>query len=248
MHHKWQQIFLSFFILLTSNHSAFADLIELPEDELARETVLPVFDKRMVVRNRTVTTEKRFELGGGIGLNASEPLYEQMSFNLYGTYHFSEVHGVNVFATFVSDELSQAGKDLKAGKGLIGPAFDASRAPNLESLMFVNYQFTAYYGKMSVTKKTTMNLSLYGLLGVGLANWSDASEFAADFGVGQKLYLNKNFGLRFDLIVAMYLGPDPTNPNSGVSMEPTAQKHASSDFDSNFYFRPFLLGSAFYLF
>jgi len=182
-------------------------------------------------------------------LNSTEPLYEQMAFDLYGTYHLSEVHGVNVFGVMTSTDLSQAGKDLRVGKGLTGGAkYDASLGPALESLYFVNYQFTAYYGKMSITKNSTVNLSLYGLLGVGLANWSDASNFAADFGVGQKLYFSNNFGLRFDLFFAMYTGPDITDPKSGSSMATGGPELGSDNFSSTFYFRPFLLGSAFYIF
>jgi outer membrane beta-barrel protein len=228
----------------------YADVVEFPEEELATESVLPVFDKKSVVRERKIKTEKRFELGGGVGLNLVEPLYEQMVFNLTASYHFDEIHGANLSMYFLRDGLSTAGSDLKAGNGLIDPnTFDASRAPTIESMFFANYQFTAYYGKLSLTKQSTMNLSLYGIAGAGLVNWTDTSTLGLDVGIGQKLYVNKNLGFRLDLMVSMYSGPDPTSPKTaGKQLPAGGAKLDSNQFDSTYYIRPFLTGSVIYLF
>jgi len=237
-------------VMLSAHSFALAQTIEFPEEELATESVLPVFDKTMVVRERTVKTAKRIEVGGGAGLNLVEPLYEQMVFNLTASYHLDELHGFNINSLFLSTGLSAAGEDLKAGNGLVPPnKFDASRAPTVESMFFLNYQFTAYYGKISLAKQTVMNLSLYGTAGVGMVNWSDASEIGLSAGVGQKLYFTPNVGLRLDLMLALYQGPDPTNPNNaGKSLPPTDPIRDSSYFDSTIYIRPFLTGALIVLF
>ena len=222
-----------------------AETIEFAEEELAKESVLPVFSKQVVVRERAVTTAKRFEIGGGVGLNLIEPLYEQLLFNITGAYHLNEVSGINLSAYFLGTGLSSAGEDLKNGKG-INVIFDASLAPQVENMLFANYQFTAYYGKISVTKQSVMNLSLYGLAGVGVVNWSDQTEIGLDFGIGQKLYFTPNFGFRADLTMAIYQGPDVTNPGGDGSLAGTARD--SGDFDSTLYIRPFLTASLIYLF
>ena len=116
-------------------------------------------------------------------------------------------------------------------------------------MMFLNYQFTAYYGKLSLSKQAVMNLSLYGLAGVGLVNWSDAAEVGLNFGVGQKLYFSPNLALRLDLTMAIYRGPDPTSPKTTNNELLTGLEPLGSDqFDTTVYFRPFLAGALVYLF
>ena len=47
-------------IALCMGAHAFAEDIEVPEEELARESTLPVFSKRRAVLNRNVLTAQRF--------------------------------------------------------------------------------------------------------------------------------------------------------------------------------------------
>ena len=228
---------------------AYASTIEFPESELPTETVLPVFDKTVVVRDRRVKTAGKLEVGVGGGLNLAEPLYNQTVFNITSTYHFSETNGVNIFGLFLSSGLSQAGQDLKNGIGLVPPQrFDASLAPTVQDMFFGNYELTAYYGKISLTKQTVMNLSLYGLAGGGLVQWSDHSTFGFDAGIGQKLWFTRDMGLRVDLLVAMYMGPDPTNPDTPNKVLTGGTKLGSSQFSSTYYMRPFMTVDYIYLF
>ncbi len=233
--------------------TARAETIEFSEDELATESVMPVFDKTVVVRERTVKTAGRLELGGGAGLNLAEPLYDQAVFNIVGAYHFDEINGMNLISMFLSSQLSSAGTDLKHGKGL-DPAgsvssFDASKAPTVQNISFVNYQFTAYYGKISITKDFTMNLSLYGFGGLGMVKWTDASNIGLDAGFGQKLYFTPNSALRFDMLLAAYQGPDPTKPHTITgNLLNSDSAMGSSKFDKTTYFRPFMTFGYVFLF
>ena len=242
---KINSIAVASLCFLGSLNTSLADQIEFPEEELATESVLPVFDETVVVRNRKVTVSNRFEIGGGVGLNLLEPLYNNTVFNLSGAYHFDETNGVNFTAVFQQSGLSGNGEDLKEGKG-IDSTFDASRAPSPENYLFGNYQATAYYGKISITKQKAMNLSLYGLLGLGLVQFTDSSEPAVNLGFGQKLYFSENFALRADFSVAGYNGPDPTKPKDGPLTTGGAQL-SSDDFESTFYFRSFLTVGVVYL-
>lgn len=227
---------------------ARAETIEFADEELAQESVLPVFDKTEVVRERAIKTAGRFEIGAGSGLNLVEPLYEQLLFNLTASYHFTELHGVNVIAYMMSTGLSNAGNDLKDGKGL-KQKFDASRAPVVENMIFANYQFTAYYGKINITKQNTMNLSLYGFFGAGMVQWSDKSQFGLDAGIGQKIYFTQNLAARADLNVTLYQGPDPTSPKTtGSLLNPTDPIYDSAQFESTYYIRPMLSLALIYMF
>jgi outer membrane beta-barrel protein len=231
---------------------AHAETIEFPEEELATESVLPVFDKTVVVRQRTVTLANRLEVGIGGGLNLVEPLYSQTVYNFLATYHFDETNGVNLLGLFLSSGLSSAGEDLKNGIGLSnGLTFDASLAPTVQEMVFANYEMNAYYGKFSITKQTVMNLSLYGFAGLGYIGWSDSPTIGGDVGMGQQLYFTPSMGLRADLLLAMYSGPDPTHPKTtGAMQTPTSGggSLSASDFNSTLYFRPFLTFSFIYIF
>lgn len=243
--HLQHLIFVFLLALFVTSMTTAADEIALPEEELARESVLPVFDKTMVVRNRAITTEGRFEAGLQTGLNLLEPFYGSLVYGVGGSYHFSETHGVNFSALFLNSTLSSNAKDLQAGKGLQGSnTFDVSRAPNVDNILFANYQLTAYYGKISVTKTKAMNLSLYGLAGAGLVNWSDKISPGLNVGFGQKLYITKNWAIRADLTMAIYRGPDPTSRDlqaGGGTLD-------SGAFDQTIYFRTFLTAGLAYLF
>lgn len=236
-------------VFLSAQAGYAADQIEFPEEELATESVLPVFDETVVVRNRAVTVKNRFEVGGGAGLNLLEPLYNNLVFNLSGAYHFDETHGVAVTAMFQQTGLSGNGEDLRDGVGGILNPIDVSLAPSPEYFIFGNYQATAYYGKISITKTKAMNLSLYGLLGAGVVSFGDSTEPALNFGFGQKLYFTNNFALRIDFSVAGYNGPDPTNPKPGIDIGSGGgnPSRTSSDFESQFYLRSFLTAGVVYL-
>ncbi|MEK6555496.1 MAG: outer membrane beta-barrel domain-containing protein, partial [Bdellovibrionota bacterium] len=207
---------------------------------MATESVLPVFDKTVAVRNRLVTTAGRAELGGGLGFNLIEGIYTNTVFHGTASYNFSEEKAVTLFMIMGSSELSNTGKDLKAGRGLSNNTFDATLAPSPEMFITGNYQFTAYYGKFSVSKQKAMNLALYGLAGGGLLTWSDGEMSPVlSAGVGQKFYFNPNFALRADLQMMVYQGPDITSKPLQVG----TGKKDSSYFSDETFFRPFLNAS-----
>lgn len=200
--------------ILFSLASANAEVIEFSNEELAQESVLPIFETIEVVKNRSVVKTGRFEFGAAIGMNLTEALYNNKAWTLQASYHFDESHAVNVFGLFMLSGLSQMGEDLQAGKGLIPPKrFDASLAPHPESFFFANYEFTAYYGKISLAKDFNMNLTLYGIGGLGMVNFGSESKVGANVGLGQKFFLTNKLSLRFDLRLMLYKGPEPTSFN-----------------------------------
>lgn len=199
----------------------FAETVEFPDEELATETVVPVFEKVRSVLNRNVQTEKRFEFGGGMGMALNEPFYNPMNFSGTATYHLTDQHAFNVAATFFMSGLTEYGRQLKAGEGLTGKVFDASKAPAPKWMVLGHYQFTAYYGKISFSRQTVMNLSLFGLAGIGVLQTGGLSNIALDLGFGQNFYFTPRLAARFDLKLLMYNGPDATSRELNTTDNPS---------------------------
>lgn len=223
-------------LLILSSAPAFADDIEFPEEELARETTLPVFDKRRAVLNRNVITTERFEFGLGGGIEMNEPFYNDYMFGLQGTYNFTDVHALNVQGLMWMDGLSNYGDQLKAGTKITGAGggtvyFDAEKAPHPKWAIFGNYQFLAYYGKISLSKQSVMNLNLFALAGLGYINMDSVGVPAINLGLGQNFFFTNNFGVRADLRWLIYQGPDATSQDLSPNRNPSA-----SSFDSRIFY------------
>lgn len=229
----------SFFSLLLVSfcfqQASYAETVEFSVDELATETVLPRFEKTRVVLNRNIETAGHFELGGGLGLALNEPFYNPMQFHLSGTYHIDDLHGINLWGAFFSDGLSQYGEQLKRGEGLsMGESFDASKAPVPSMMALANYQFNAYYGKISLSKQAVANLSLFGTAGLGVLQTGGITNFGANFGFGQNFYLSQNLALRVDLRFLIYHGPDATSQRLRVTDRPAEDAFAKDWFVKTF--------------
>lgn len=228
--------FLLLLIIGLAGLTAVADDIEIPEEELARETTLPVFEKRRAVLNRNVLTAEHFELGGGVGLEMNEPYYSDVMGEVMGTYNINETSAINVQALMWTPGLSSYGEQLKAGGKY--PVFDSSKAPHPQWGVFGDYEFVAYYGKISVTKQLVMNLNLFGLAGLGYINMGPVGVPALNLGVGQNFFFTKNFGLRMDLRWLIFQGPDATSqclPDTATARCPNVNPAASSFSNRIFY-------------
>lgn len=211
--------------LLTSV-SARAEVIEFPDEELATESVLPVFDNPMSVKARNVVTEKRFEVGAQVGYNLTEAFFNQYSFSGLLTYHLNETHGINIFGNFnlpgttsYTDQLNPPPASTES--------LNLQYAPSPKWMVIGSYQYTGFYGKMSFTKDSIMNLSLFGLAGIGGIYIGDKTFPVVSVGLGQKFYFNPNFALRFDLRVLMYNGPDPFGAPKTTLLNATSERSAS---------------------
>lgn len=66
-----------------------AEVIQFPTEELATESVMPVFDQPAVVRNRVVELAKRFEVGILMGYALTEPFYNPLQLGATFTYHIN---------------------------------------------------------------------------------------------------------------------------------------------------------------
>lgn len=185
---------------------ALAQDLEVPEEELARETVLPRFERGEAVKSRNIVTAKRFEVGPYLGFNFTEPIYHQTKFGFNLGYHFSEQN--LLMFNFVK---WMDGRNTQYTELLRRPPFnlDFNRVPNIEYALWANYEMQAYYGKVSLTKAGVLNLHLYPILGAGLTKYVHKVYPGINFGLGQKFYFTKNFALRMDFKLQYQQGPSP---------------------------------------
>lgn len=199
-------LFLASFSSFTSAFAAETEVIKFDEDELSQETVLPKFDRPDVVKSRNVVTAKKIEFAPFLGFVTTEPIYGQSKLGFNLAYHWNEDSDVSInFAKYLGGLNSQYTDSL----GGIPYYLDFNRAPRQDYAVFANYEFKAYYGKISFTKQGVMNLSTYFLGGAGMIAYEHKNYPGLDFGVGQKFYFSKTLALRFDLKFQYAQGPSP---------------------------------------
>ncbi|RYZ73901.1 MAG: outer membrane beta-barrel domain-containing protein [Proteobacteria bacterium] len=222
---------------------AASETIEFPDNELSSESVLPVFDHPEGVKQRLVPTARRIELGLTGSYSLTEPFANPLSFGVIGSYHLNETHALNLLGLSFMSGVSNYAEQLNEVKGSVNAA-NLQYAPMPKYLFLASYQYTGYYGKISLSKDTVMNLSLYGLLGVGMVGIGDSSNPALSLGIGQKFYLSSKFAFRFDLRALAYQGPDVVS----ISLSNRTSEAPSADFEKKLLFGSLISASLIYLF
>jgi outer membrane beta-barrel protein len=197
--------------LLLQKAAFAAEVVELPQEELAQESVYPVFDRPVSVKNRSVTTMGKWEVGGYYGNAMTEPIFNVSKWGLAGYYHWTEEHAIGFFFEKNSAGLNKYGEQLKDVTDSTGGkiSLDFSRAPSPESTMMADYNFMAFYGKMSLAKNIVFNLHTFGSFAAGMVKYTNKSYPGVAFGIGQKYYITKSLSLRVDLRMFMNNAPVP---------------------------------------
>ncbi len=175
--------------------------------DLARESVLPVFDENVTVRYRRIQTKGRFEVGVFAGLMFNDPFYKNVNFGVQGSYHFTETHGINLSYYLLDDQLTETAENSLSNDSN-SFKLKLNLAPPQESILLANYQVTTHYGKVSLAKFVITNLSFFGQLGGGVITVGGDTFPGISVGIGQKFYFNKHFAFRTDLKGFFYNGPD----------------------------------------
>jgi len=191
-------------IFLLSASAYAAEEIEVPDDELAKESVLPVFDNVISVKNRNVTTEGRIDIGIFGGLALTEPIANTTKVGLELNYHFNENHSLGLMFSMNSTGLSKDAQGLKNDFGL-----DFNRAPKPQSTLMLDYNYSPFYGKMSVTKDGVMNTTIYASGAVGLVKYEHKSYPAIAIGLGERFYFSNSFSLKVDFRIYAHQAPIP---------------------------------------
>ena len=183
--------------------------MEVPQDELATETVYPVFDQAKSVKNRNVQTTGRIDIGLFGGLALTEPIANTTKFGIAGNYHFNEYHSLGLFFVSNSSGLSKDAEGLRNDFRL-----DFSRAPQPENSIMLDYNYKPFYGKMSFTKNGVINTTIYGSAALGMVKYQHKSYPALAVGLGERFYFTKSLSLKTDLRIFAHQAPIPFKKNA----------------------------------
>ncbi len=180
------------------------DNVNVPADELTQETVYPIFDNPVSVKNRNIQDSGVLDLGVFGGLAITEPISNTTKIGIDANYHFNETHSFGILYAKNSTGLSKDAQGLKSDFGL-----DFGRAPFPEYTLMGDYNFKAFYGKLSVTKDGVINTSIYGSLAGGVVKYVHKSYPALAVGVGERFYFGHHWSLKVDLRLYAHQAPIP---------------------------------------
>lgn len=208
-------IFLITVIFFASVFTYAAEEIDVPDDELAKESVLPVFDSVVSVKNRNVTMKGRVDIGlfGGIAL--TEPIASTTKYGFEINYHFNENHSLGGFFAMNTTGLS------KDAQGLLNDFnLDFTRAPKLENYMMLDYNYSPFYGKLSLTKEFVMNTTIFGSMSLGMVKYEHKAYPALAIGMGERFYFGKQFSFKIDFRLFAHQAPIPFKEGSIKTTDP----------------------------
>jgi len=219
----------SILLSLLATKALASETIDIPEEELARESVLPHFDRPDNIKNRNVVSAKKVEVGIYYGGNFTEPIYNQSKIGLNGGYHFSEDSALMFnFAQWMSGRNSQYVPSIEKQGGT--DPYDFNRVPDLKMSLWANYEVTAYYGKISLTKQGVMNLTMYPIFGLGVTQYTNKTYPGLNVGIGQRYYFTHALALRIDLKLQYSGAPNPFLGNNELkSSQPVPPASDFSD-------------------
>lgn len=224
---------------------ANAAKIRLPEEELAKESVLPVFDRAPVVMDRSVDLDGRINLGVSFGSALNEAFNSGTNYGGFLGYNFTDSHGLRFSYQMVPRNLTSYVKEQ-----LDRPPFNLNlkNAPYLKSLMILDYQWISHYGKISLTKSFVMNLTTFLTLGVGFLELGDKSFPGLSLGLGQMYFFTKHIAFTFDLRIIPHKGPNVLADKVPHTLENSTQPVSSSAFKESLFYPIFLNGGLMILF
>lgn len=198
------------------------EAVEVPMDELAKESVYPVFDHPQSVKNRNVQTQNRIDAGVFGGFALTEPIYSTTKMGFAINYHLNELHSVGFLFSQNSNGLSKDGEELK------NLNLDFNRAPKPQNTFLLDYNFKPYYGKLSISKSAVYNTTIYGSAAVGAVKYEHKSYPAVAFGLGERFYFTNKLSLKVDFRLFIHNAPIPFKAGALKNTDPIP---AFSSFD-----------------
>lgn len=209
-------------------------IVKFPEEELARESVLPKFKDQKMVLNRNVMTAKKLSIGPDLGFALNEPFNSPFQYGFFANYHFDEAKGINILFNMLNSANSSYTNQLNQSTQGSGTNFGLENRARPKYLLLGSFQYNAFYGKISLTKQFVMNLMLYGLIGGGMINIGGDTYPALTVGLGQKFYFTKKIALRMDLRSIIYNGPNVVDPKdiAAYSSPSVHREFAGSEFNN----------------
>lgn len=197
-------------LALALHKTAFAaDEVSLPTDELAKESVLPVFDKTISVKNRRVVTQGKVEAVGYYSYSMTEAIMNVSRVGLSVYYNTSEENAFGLSFAKNFSGISNYSKQMANGVGQGNIKLDFTRAPQPEMSGMFDYNAKLFYGKMSLTKDFVLNTILFASAAAEMTKYVHKTYPGVALGIGQKFYFNERLALRFDMRFHANQSPNP---------------------------------------
>ena len=201
-----------------------ANEMEVPKDELAQESVLPIFDNTISIKNRNVKDAQTFDLGVFGGMSITEPIANTTKYGLSFNYHLNTTHSIGFLFLMNSAGLSKDAEGLKNDFLL-----DFGRAPYPQFSLLGDYNYKMYYGKLSVTKKGVINTSIYTSGAAGIIKYIHKSYPTIAVGMGERFYFTNNFAFKVDLRLFVNNAPIPFKTNALKITDPVPSYDSFGD-------------------
>ncbi len=238
---QWIVFLLSLCAIVGGAIIAEAEEISFTDEELARESVLPVFDRSTATKRRNVTTEGKIDLGAYAGLNLNEAFFSQSSFGLMTSYHFSELRAIHFTFHAWTSGLSNYASQLQKKNDT---RLDLYKAPEPKYYFLLDYERKFFYGKMSLAKNWISNLIIFASGGGGGITIGEKLYPVVSVGIGESIYWTRNFSTRLDLRLLSYMAPDYLSKN----LKSESGSVPASEFDTHLTFGMILTFGFVYLF
>jgi len=220
------------FLICTCPPFAGAREIRFPDEELAPESVLPVFES-----HKNVTMNRRVQLKNKLGLRSSflgrmdEPFLHPVTFAGGLEFFFNETHGVRLSSIYFWPGLSHVGSQVFKETPL-----DPGKIHHPQFGFFLSYSLTPFYGKISLATNvvTNLNLSVYAGLGAlvidvdALYNPDLRWTYAGWLEFNQKVFIGQRFYIHGSLSFLIYHAPNPV-----WCSDPKRVRRDSCDFYKN---------------
>ena len=217
-----------FYLFLLLSYFPFVEAREIrfPDEELAPESVLPVFDShKNVTMNRRVQLKNKLGLRGSFLGRMDEPFLHPFTFTGGLEFFFNETHGVRLSSLYFFPGLSHIGSTVSEAPFKTDPG----KIHHPQFGFFLSYALAPFYGKISLATNivTNLNLSIYvglGALALDLNYTRYQSDlrwtYAGWVELNQKVFIGQRFYIHGSLNFLIYHAPNPvwcSDPNRGVS-------------------------------
>jgi outer membrane beta-barrel protein len=151
-----------------------------------------------------IITERKIETHALYGISLSEAVANTSRVGIGLYYNWTEDHSLGILYVKNSSGLSSYSNQLNTKFG-----WDLSRAPGPDSTTLLDYNFKAYYGKMSLEKMAVGNFILFFSGSGGIVKYVHKTYPALSLGIGQKFFFNRSLSLRFDFRLQGHNAPNP---------------------------------------
>ncbi|MFN0063849.1 MAG: outer membrane beta-barrel domain-containing protein [Myxococcaceae bacterium] len=153
--------------------------------------------------------DRKFRMGQeltlGIGVLPVDAFYKGLTANVSYTSHFSDTFAWQIARGFYSYNLSTGlRQQLIQSFGASPVDFDEVQFGAGSSVMW-----TPLYGKMAWLNGSVAHFQIFGLAGASVLRLSRAGfRPAINFGIGMRVFLNKNVSFRLDVTDDLVIAPD----------------------------------------